>query len=76
MPGMYSWSPIWYDIWAEATFKAALFASCAASFKTEDIGKRRMRTEEEIKALSDNQPNHKITQPKCPKLNYTLQRVN
>ena len=56
----------------EDPIKAALFASCAASFKAEGIGERGIPTREKIEARLEDQPNQVVIRTKCPRLNYTL----
>lgn len=56
----------------EDPIKAALFASCAASFKTEAKGENGIPTREEIECRLEDQSYKIVIQSKCPKLNYIL----
>ena len=56
----------------EDPIEAALFASCAASFKAEAIGEMGIPTREEIEARLEDQPNQTVIRTSGPKLNYTL----
>ncbi|MBD48011.1 MAG: hypothetical protein CL891_02830 [Dehalococcoidia bacterium] len=56
----------------EDPIEAALFASCAASFKAEAIGEMGIPTREEIEARLGDQPKQVVIRTNGPKLNYTL----
>ena len=56
----------------EDPIEAALFASCAASFKAEAVGEMGIPTREEIKARLGDQPKSVVIRTNGPKLNYTL----